>query len=383
MRIVQVANLVHERSGGMRTVLDQLAVGYAASGHEVHLVTPAPVAGRTPRHGGSWHRVAGPRLPGGAGYHLALRRRPLRSLLAELRPDAVELSDRWTLAWVGHWAAAHGVRCTLLVHERLDRTLATWLPEPVTAVAPLTADWLDARQRVDAVVAPSRWVRASLPVHAMLPPAHVVPWGVDHAVFGTGAGQPPPGRPGVDRPARLVIVGRLSTEKDPLLAIRAVEELALRGLTSELHVVGDGPLRARLAPTVERLGGRMHGHLGAPAAVAALVASSDVLLAPCGIEAFGLAALEALACGTPVVTVESGAVREVLGRQPVPGAITSASPAAMAVAIQGVLRRADTLRRLAQRRAAEATWDRTVATLLSIHGDEHTTPSPSPTGLAS
>ena len=41
--------------------------------------------------------------------------------------------------------------------------------------------------------------------------------------------------------------------------------------------------------------------------------AADVVLAPGPVETFGLAALEALACGTPVVVSGSGALPEVIG----------------------------------------------------------------------
>ena len=40
MRIVQVANFVHERSGGIRTALDAIGAHYTASGHSVMTIRP-------------------------------------------------------------------------------------------------------------------------------------------------------------------------------------------------------------------------------------------------------------------------------------------------------------------------------------------------------
>jgi alpha-1,6-mannosyltransferase len=52
---------------------------------------------------------------------------------------------------------------------------------------------------------------------------------------------------------------------------------------------------------------------GVPAVLAALLATADVALAPGPIETFGLAALEALASGTPVVVSAASALPEVIG----------------------------------------------------------------------
>ena len=72
-----------------------------------------------------------------------------------------------------------------------------------------------------------------------------------------------------------------------------------------LVVAGDGSRRAALAYRAARLPVRFAGHIADRAAVAALLASADVVLAPGPVETFGLAALEALACGTPVVVNEA------------------------------------------------------------------------------
>ena len=53
MRIVQLVNLVTEQSGGIRTALDHLGAGYAAAGHERHVIRPGMTAERRPVAGGS------------------------------------------------------------------------------------------------------------------------------------------------------------------------------------------------------------------------------------------------------------------------------------------------------------------------------------------
>src|SRR5262249_32056107 len=55
------------------------------------------------------------------------------------------------------------------------------------------------------------------------------------------------------------------------------------------------------------------GFIPSRTAVATLLATADVVLAPGPVETFGLAALEALACGTPVVVSGSGALPEGIG----------------------------------------------------------------------
>lgn len=375
MHVVQLANLVHPTSGGVRTVLARLADGYAQAGHTVTLVSPARHAASTPRVGGSWRTLPGVPLPGGAGYRMLLRRRPLQRLLEALAPDALELSDRWTLAWVGAWAQARGVPVTLLAHERLDRTAATWLPGGRGAQR--VRRILDDRQHVDAVVAPSRYVAACVPDA----PTTVVPWGVDADTFAP-VDAPPLGRPGRDRPVRLAVVSRLSPEKRPWLAVATAAELRARGVPVELRIAGDGPLRDRLAS--HGLPVTLLGHLDTPDVVR-MLATSDVALAPCGIEAFGLSVLESMACGTPVVcTREGGAHEQVDGDgDPPPGAVATAAPGPLADAVQTLLRTPG-VRAAARAHAEQRPWSTPVSALLRLHaGHGPADPPPPAAGTAS
>src|SRR5215475_11240269 len=118
-------------------------------------------------------------------------------------------------------------------------------------------------------------------------------------------------------PGEVLIVhcGRLSAEKRPSSSIDALARLRLAGVPAVLVMAGDGPLHTRLERRAAASALPVHfaGFVPGPAAVAALLATADVVLAPGPVETFGLAALEALACGTPVVVSGSSALPEVVG----------------------------------------------------------------------
>ena len=86
-------------------------------------------------------------------------------------------------------------------------------------------------------------------------------------------------------------------------------------MPARLVVAGDGPLRGRLERRAAREGlpVTFAGFLPDRADLAALLASADVAIAPGPAETFGLAGLEALACGTPVVVSAESALPEVVG----------------------------------------------------------------------
>jgi alpha-1,6-mannosyltransferase len=147
----------------------------------------------------------------------------------------------------------------------------------------------------------------------------------------------------------------------------ALRVLHLAGCPARLVVAGSGPLSASLRRRARGLPVELVGHLATRSAVAGLLGAADVVLAPGPVETFGLAALEALACGTPVVAASTSAVAELVGG----GAGRSArpEPAALAAAVSGLLAMPEGQRRRAARTRAESfPWSRTTDTMLALHG---------------
>jgi N-acetyl-alpha-D-glucosaminyl L-malate synthase BshA len=82
---------------------------------------------------------------------------------------------------------------------------------------------------------------------------------------------------------------------------------------ARLVLVGDGPDRPRAVAHATDLGLREHVlFMGRHAAPEELLSCADLFLLPSESESFGLAALEAMACGAPVVTSNAGGLPEVV-----------------------------------------------------------------------
>jgi N-acetyl-alpha-D-glucosaminyl L-malate synthase BshA len=86
-----------------------------------------------------------------------------------------------------------------------------------------------------------------------------------------------------------------------------------RAMPAVLVLVGDGPQRLEAEAEVERLGLRREVFfLGKLESVVDLLQGADLFLLPSASESFGLAALEAMACGVPVVASRVGGIPEVV-----------------------------------------------------------------------
>ena len=364
MRIVRLANFVAPHSGGLRTSLTELGTGYLTAGHEPVLVIPGERDGDELTSQGRVITLRAPRVPFTGGYRVLWRRRRLARLLDELQPDALEVSDRTTLRWTGVWAHEHGVPAVMVSHESATALLKLIRVSP--ALSRAVADWLNRRTARDyqRVICTTGWAAAEF---RRIGVANLVqvPLGVDLATFSPRAGRVRTRYAGEGQ-ILLVHCGRLSAEKKPQRSLATLATLRAAGLPVRLVVAGEGPLRSRLARRAARAGlpVTFAGFMPGRADLAALLASADVAIAPGPAETFGLAALEALACGTPVVVSAESALPEVVGE-----AGASVRGEDLAAGVRAVLARPEPARRAAARaRAEQYDWDTATRGFLAAHG---------------
>jgi D-inositol-3-phosphate glycosyltransferase len=227
-------------------------------------------------------------------------------------------ANYWLSGIAGH-AIKHALDLPLVcTFHTLDRVKAEAGPEEVEADLP--------HRRAEAeatIIGCSDAVLASCSVEAeqiaSLYPAdpariRVVPPGVDHAYFGPG--HRPQARRALGLPdggTLLLFVGRIQPLKGADVAVRALA--ALGDPTARLVVVG-GPSGPRgdqsyrgLSQLATQLGVAEQLTLVAPQPhelLSSWYRAADVCLVPSRSESFGLVALEAAACGTPVVASAVG-----------------------------------------------------------------------------
>lgn len=250
------------------------------------------------------------------------------------------------------------------------------------------------QRRVEAeteVVACSDAITASCPAEADDLVAHygadparieLVPPGVEHAFFSPGDQGGARTALGIagGRPV-LLFVGRIQPLKGLDVAVRTLATVIRRHPDAMLVAVGgasgrDGDAEVqRVRALVDGLGLAEQVRFVAPQphhALSTYYRAADVVVVPSRSESFGLVALEAAACGTPVVAAAVGGLRTLVEDGRTGYLVDGRDPADHAAAVEAVLAdpaAASAMGAAAAHRAAGYTWSTTAARLRRLYAD--------------
>jgi glycosyltransferase involved in cell wall biosynthesis len=217
----------------------------------------------------------------------------LAERLDSFRPDVLLANGGSTLRYGA--VAARGSEAAL-VYIAIGEP-EYWIRGPVSRVA---NRWMLGQTRM--VLAVCERTRSQLLAlePSLAPRVHVTYTGVPDEMF--VARHAPP-----DAPLRVVVIGSLSDEKDPLLAVRSVAMVP----GAVLRLVGAGPLTTRVEDEVAALGMEERVELtGSVDDVAPHLGWASVLLLTSRTEGLPGAVLEAGAASVPAVVVDVGGARE-------------------------------------------------------------------------
>jgi alpha-1,6-mannosyltransferase len=337
IKTLHITNAYHPSSGGISTFYRALLNAANRHGRLMRLVVPGEKT-KLEEIGefGRIYYIAAPHAPlFDRRYRLMMPhtfvpplRGGLRQILEKERPDLVEVCDKYNLNWLGgllrrRWIpglnrpVVVGLSC-----ERVDDNVRAFITQ---------SDWGKSWSRFylgycyiplfDYHIANSQYTADELyeaMISPHLRPVFVRPMGAD-VEFYAGTKRSAHGRQklieqsnGEDRTRLLLYAGRISPEKNIQLLIKMMERLANdRTLDYRLIVAGSGPLadwldreaRLRVPGHVQSL-----GHLTDRAELTDLYANCDAFVHPNPREPFGIAPLEAMAAGLPLIAPRSGGV---------------------------------------------------------------------------
>ena len=308
-------------------------------------------------------------------------------------PEAGELpytsvhANYWLSGLSGH-VIKHELNLPLVcTFHTLDRVKAESMPEEVEADMP--------HRRAEAeasIINCSDAVLASCTVEADQIASlyggepgriHIVPPGVDHAFFGPGHRPQARRALGLPLDGRLLLfVGRIQPLKRADVAIETLAELREGGGEPYRLVVVGGPSGPHGEKSLQGLhdvadarGVREHVHFIAPQPhelLSSYYRAADVCIVPSRSESFGLVALEAAACGTPVVASAVGGLTTLVDQGHTGYLVDDPDPVAYADAVRKVFDEPLAAERLSSASvlmARQYTWRAAARTLVELHDE--------------
>jgi glycosyltransferase involved in cell wall biosynthesis len=344
IKTLHITNSFHSSSGGIRTFYN--AMLEAANRHRRHVRLVVPGAETRSEDIGEFgriHYIAAPRSPViDSRYRWMLPHlyawpyeSPLRRILAIEKPDLVEVCDKFWLLYLSGvlrrgWMP--GVPQPVIVGltcERLDANMRTFISDGRVAQYVCECYMRNCYvPRFDFHIAASDYISAEirrLLPHRLSNRLHVCPMGVDYEAL-IDAKNPTEKRsailqsltpalaetPGSKTICLIVYAGRLSQEKN-LLLLPSVLARLVRGpgdTDYRLVVAGEGPSAPELRAALEANAPGHFVFLGQQTReqLIELYHAADVFLHPNPNEPYGLAPLEAMAAGLPLVAPASGGV---------------------------------------------------------------------------
>lgn len=314
MRVGLFTNNYLPMLGGVARAVETLRTALAALGHQPVVVAPRMRGGPASTPG----VVRVPALPAPTYPDFALPL-PLTTAVARrieaLDLDAFHAQHPFLLGGSARRLARRLGRPLLFTyHTRYDK-YAHYVPLPRPLVVRRALAWSRAfANAADVVIAPSAGLANRLRAQGVRRPVVVLPTGVDLDAFrpaDRAAARRAVGLPG-DGPLCLY-VGRLDREKNVEFLLDAFDRMAAREAGVRLALVGRGIREAALRRHAARLSAASRIHfLGGvpPEATPRYYQAADLFLFASTTETQGLAVLEAMAVGCPVVAVRAPGVEE-------------------------------------------------------------------------
>ena len=376
-RIAHIANMYGPKSGGLKTAMRELSNEYALRGHEILLVVPGAKNDYSRVGNIRTITVSAPRIPLSGGYRIILNTRAVVGILKDFEPDVLEVSDRTTLLRVARWARRREIPTVFFAHERVDgvvRAFGNFIPYKDFLIRRWNSFTSKSVDRIVATTnfAAGEFIELGMEINNSYSSKLVsIPLGVDLEAFDPSNRFSASGN-ATNLPEQFIFAcTRLSKEKDPFFLIEIARSLSDDGLDIPLIIAGSGPLEKKIARVIEEenLNVVLLGFVADKEFLGNLMSRATCFLAVGPIETFGLAALESLASGTPVICRSEAAISEIICRNSGSAISRSAQMWSERILDFAYIDR-ETLRSHARARAEVFSWERSADMLLDLYALE-------------
>jgi 1,2-diacylglycerol 3-alpha-glucosyltransferase len=312
MRILMISDVYFPRINGVSTSIQTFRRGLHAAGHETVLVAPEYPAQYSDAGQEPIIRVASRYLPRDPEDRI-LRQDALRALRPQLKRgdfDLVHIQTPFLAHYYGVSVARElGVPVIETYHTYFEEYLHHYVPVIPRSVMRFVARRFTVSQcsALDALVVPSKAMQQALEDYGVHCPMHIIPTGMEMERFANGNGQRFRQQLGIplDRPT-LVHVGRIAHEKNIDFLLRMFVRVVKLKPETVLVVAGEGPALEHCKSYVESLklsaNVRFVGYLSRERELPDCYNAGDLFVFSSKTETQGLVLLEAMACGTPVVS---------------------------------------------------------------------------------
>ncbi len=318
LSVLDITEFYGETTGGVRTYLREKAQYVEARArYRQVLVLPGPRDALTQSDGVRCYRLQGPRVPRAEPYRFMLATRTNRRIAVHEHPDVIEVGSPGAVPWIVR-LAARGLdsRVVAFYHSNFPRVFSPW-PERATGFRRAMHDlaWRYARhidRHFAHTIVCSEFVANDLR-RAGIDRITRIPLGVDLVHFHPGLRarrRDVRARYGLPEGPVAAFVGRFSPEKELDVLLEAWPAVHRR-TGAVLALIGHGPMRRKLVAQADGAAwARFLPYERDRGQLAELLAALDLFVAPSSNETFGLAPLEALATGTPVLSADRGGISE-------------------------------------------------------------------------
>lgn len=301
MHLVDTTMFYAREAGGVKRYLLAKHGWLTQHTHMQHtMVLPGPRDGES---SSGIVTLSSPTVPLTNGYRFPLALNRWRQKLISLSPNLIEAGDPYVPGWAALQAGQHlGIPVVSFYHSDLPRLVGKRLGH--TAEAACAAYVRRLYREFDAVLAPSNYIRNKLQALG-IEKAIRHPLGVDVDLFHPSQRQQDFRRQlGLSAETRLLVfAGRFAREKNIPVLLQAFLRL---GHPYHLLLIGGGQ---RIPPQTNVT---VYPYQAGGLELARIIASCDALVHAGDQETFGLVALEAMACGLPVIAVNDGAISELV-----------------------------------------------------------------------